>query len=109
MIFIIGGIHQGKTAYAKENFGESYPIINRYHLQVKEQLKEGKEPLTEAKSLLQGKENCIIISDEIGYGLVPTDRFERLYRETSGRVNCYFASQAEQVIRVISGIGIRIK
>jgi adenosylcobinamide kinase/adenosylcobinamide-phosphate guanylyltransferase len=109
MIFIIGGACQGKTVYAKENFGESYQIINQYHLQVKEQLKEGKEPLTEAENLLQEKENCIIISDEIGYGLVPTDRFERLYRETSGRVNCYFASQAKQVIRVISGIGIRIK
>lgn len=109
MIFIIGGAYQGKTDFAKKNFGEEYQLINQYHLRVKEQLREGKDPLAEAEKLLKETENCIIISDEIGYGLVPIDPFERLYREISGRVNCYLASQAEQVIRVVSGIGSRIK
>lgn len=109
MILIIGGAYQGKTAYARQNFEKDHRIVNHYHLQVKEQLREGKDPLCEAENLLKETENLVIISDEIGYGLVPVDEFERLYRETSGRVNCYFASQAEQVIRVVSGIGIRIK
>lgn len=109
MIFIIGGAYQGKTDFAKNNFGEEYQLINQYHLRVKEQLRKGKDPIAEAEKLLKETENCVIISDEIGYGLVPVDKFERLYRETSGRVNCYFAGQAEQVIRVVSGIGSRIK
>lgn len=109
MIFIIGGANQGKTAFAENNFGEKYQLINQYHLRVKEQLQEGKDPLAEAEKLLNKTENCVIISDEIGYGLVPIDKFERLYRETSGRVNCYLAGQAEQVIRVVCGIGNRIK
>lgn len=109
MILIIGGAWQGKTEYAKAAFGENAVMINHYHLRVKEQLKEGKEPLMEAQKLLEENEECIIISDEIGYGLVPVDAFEREYREMAGRVNCYLAKKAEQVIRVVCGIGERIK
>lgn len=108
MIFVIGGTYQGKTAYVKEHF-PGYKIENEYHLKVKEQMQSGKNPLREAEKLLEEDRELIVISDEIGYGLVPTDGFERTYREMSGRVNCYFASQAEQVIRVICGIGTRIK
>lgn len=109
MILIVGGAHQGKTEYTKAHFDPQYKMVNGYHLQVREQLQQGKNPLEEAKKLLQQEENLIIICDEIGYGLVPMDSFEREYREISGRVNCYFAKEAEKVIRVICGIGTRIK
>lgn len=109
MIFIVGGSYQGKTEYARERFGEEYPIVNQYHLRVKEQLKAGQDPVEEAGKLLEGREKCVIISDEVGCGLVPVDAFERAYREASGRVNCFLAGRAEQVIRVVCGIGIRIK
>jgi adenosyl cobinamide kinase/adenosyl cobinamide phosphate guanylyltransferase len=113
MILVVGGAHQGKSEYVKENFGSGYTIIHQYHLKVKEQLENGKNPVTEAEKLLseeekQGKE-LIIISDELGYGLVPVDAFEREYREQNGRVNCCFAKHAGQVIRVICGIGTKIK
>lgn len=109
MILIIGGACQGKTTYAKEQFGEEYSIIDEYHLRVREQLKEGKDPLKEAESLLKDHEDCIIVSNEVGYGLVPIDAFERAYREAVGRVNCYLARKASQVIRIICGIGTNIK
>lgn len=109
MILIIGGAYQGKTTYVNENFGEQLQVIDQYHLKVRKQLLEGKDPLTEAKRLLADKKDCIIISDEVGYGLVPVDAFERNFREQSGRVNCYFAGKASQVIRVICGMGMRIK
>lgn len=109
MILIIGGAYQGKGAYAQEHFADSHTILNRYHLNVKEQLQSGLDPLSEAEKLLSGDENLVIISDEIGYGLVPVDAFERRYREQCGRVNCYFAKRAQQVIRVICGIGERLK
>lgn len=109
MIFIIGGAYQGKTEYAKIHFGKEYKIENCYHLKVKEQMQAGLEPLEEAEKLLNENEKLVVVSDEIGYGLVPIDAFERAYREKSGRVNCYFASEAEQVIRVVCGIGTRIK
>lgn len=109
MIFITGGAWQGKTAYAKEKFKEEYTIINQYHQKVRKQLQDGLDPIKEAKKLLSEDGKLIIISDEIGCGLVPVDAFERTYREQSGRVNCYLAGRAEQVIRVICGVGERIK
>lgn len=109
MILIIGGACQGKTAYAKEHFEKEYTIIDEYHLKVRDQLKEGKDPFKEAEKLLMEGEDCVIISNEVGYGLVPVDAFEREYREAVGRVNCYLAGKASQVIRIICGIGTTIK
>lgn len=109
MIFITGGAYQGKLLYAKEHFGEEYEIINHYHEKVRQQMETGKNPMKEAEKLLKTEKPLVIISDELGYGLVPVDDFLREYREQSGRVNCYFAKEASRVIRVISGIGTRIK
>lgn len=112
MIFIVGGAYQGKLEYALENYPEHFKIVNGYHSRVKEQLENKRDPLQEAerliKELTEGGE-LIIISDEVGCGLVPMDALEREYREQTGRVNCYLAKQAEQVIRVVCGIGTRIK
>lgn len=119
MILIIGGSYQGKTAYASEHFADGYLIYNHYHETIKEQMRSGLDPMEEARKLVaseemrgssgrQGKE-IVIISDEIGYGLVPIDAFEREYREVDGRIHCYLAGYAAQVIRVTCGIGIRIK
>lgn len=109
MILIIGGACQGKTAYAKEHFEKEYTIIDEYHLKVRDQLKEGKDLFKEAEKLLMEGEDCVIISNEVGYGLVPVDAFDREYREAVGRVNCYLAGKASQVIRIICGIGTTIK
>lgn len=107
MILIVGGAFQGKTEYAKINFGDGYTIVNHYNLRVRKQLEKGLNPIEEAKKFTD--KNIVIVSDEIGYGLVPVDAFEREYREINGRVNCFFAEKAEQVIRVVCGIGTRIK
>ncbi|MCI8634679.1 MAG: hypothetical protein HFJ05_03630 [Eubacterium sp.] len=53
--------------------------------------------------------NCVIISDEIGNGIVPVDAFDRTYRERTGRILVQPAGQAEEVERVIYGIGQKIK
>lgn len=50
-----------------------------------------------------------IVSDEIGYGLVPVDAFERAYRETTGRICTELATVSEEVVRVVMGIGMQIK
>ncbi|MBD5089800.1 MAG: adenosylcobinamide kinase [Clostridiales bacterium] len=109
MILIVGGANQGKKAYTEKHFGKDYKIIEDYHKQVEQEWNNGKNPIEEAEKLLQSTEKLVIISNELGYGLVPIDKFEREYREINGRVNCYLAEQAEQVIRVICGIGTQIK
>lgn len=115
MILIIGGAYQGKAAYAELHYGASHRIVGQYHLAVRRQLAGGKDPMEEAKSLLEEAkrdgsfDRLVVISDEIGYGVVPVDAFERRYREANGRVNCYFAGEAEQVFRVIAGMAQCIK
>lgn len=116
MIFIIGGAYQGKTAYAENRFCDGYKIIDSYHLRVKAQLEAGFNPLEEAEKLIKDMviagadmDRLVVISNELGYGIVPVDKVEREYREQSGRVNCYLAAKADEVIRVVCGIGTRIK
>lgn len=109
MILLIGGAYQGKYAYAQEHYAKDHVIYDRYHETVRQQLQKGDDPLEKAKRLLAKDEKQVIISDEVGYGLVPVDSFEREYRETVGRVNCVFAKEAEQVIRIVCGMPVQIK
>ncbi|MCR5755118.1 MAG: bifunctional adenosylcobinamide kinase/adenosylcobinamide-phosphate guanylyltransferase, partial [Acetatifactor sp.] len=109
MILIVGGAYQGKTGYAKDQFGAEYTIVDDYHLLVKNQLEQGLNPMEEAEHFYEKimqkhtDEKTVVITAEQGYGVVPVDAFERNYREQAGRVNCYLARQAKSVIRVICG------
>lgn len=127
MILVIGGAWQGKEAYVREQLlrklrqtdpDAEYVVENAYHLKIREQMKAKKEPLEAAKELLEATEGkdgsgkgavLVVICDEVGYGVVPMDAFERAWREKVGRVCCYFAQEAGQVIRVVCGVGSRIK
>ncbi|PET40923.1 bifunctional adenosylcobinamide kinase/adenosylcobinamide-phosphate guanylyltransferase [Bacillus sp. AFS001701] len=51
----------------------------------------------------------IIVSNEVGYGLVPSYRLGRIFRDIAGRINQKIASRAEEVILVTAGIPLRIK
>lgn len=84
-------------------------IINHFHLWVKERLLQNGNPEKEMLSYLAENKNCIIISDEIGNGIIPMDAFEREYREQTGRILVQLAEQADEVVRVICGIGQKIK
>lgn len=114
MVFIVGGAYQGKRAYAGQSFA-GYRIVNAYHTHVREQLGAGEDPMEQARLLLEDArqnnmlDKMVIISDELGYGIVPVEREERIYREANGRVNCYLAEQADTVYRVIAGIATKIK
>lgn len=111
VILVIGGSYQGKTAYVHEHFAGNYQVVSSYQEEIRQQLQDGRDCLEEAKLLLQtyADKNLVIISDEIGCGLVPVDPFERLYREMAGRVQCLLAEKADRVVRVTCGIGETIK
>lgn len=53
--------------------------------------------------------DTIVIADEIGNGIVPFDAFEREYREQTGRAEILLAKKADEVVRIICGIGQKIK
>lgn len=54
-------------------------------------------------------EECLIVTNEIGLGLVPMNKFGRLFRDILGRVNQYLAKEADAVYFVISGLPQKIK
>lgn len=84
-------------------------IINHFHCWVKKRILQGGNPEKEITAFLEKSKESIIISDEIGNGIVPIDAFEREYRERTGRILVKLASEADEVVRVICGIGQNIK
>ena len=51
----------------------------------------------------------VIIMNEVGSGVVPMEREERIWREAVGRVSCLFAAKADSVFRLIAGIPQKLK
>ena len=132
MKLVIGGRSQGKLNYVLHHMTDAnyqiydgmFPnddefsdfvnektilIVNHFHKWVNKELKENRNPEEELDAFLKKGVRCVIISDEIGNGIVPVDAFERDYRERTGRMLITLASQADEVVRVICGIGQKIK
>ena len=61
------------------------------------------------KTLLKKNPEIIIVTNELGCGVVPVERKDRIWRETTGRVCICLAQAADEVIRVICGMGMKLK
>lgn len=137
MILIVGGAYQGKEQFAKNMFpnvkwidgdtcvrDEIFSVqgILHFHAYIRRMMQEGVELSEIAERILQDEASKqekyaaegerwerIIVTDEIGYGIVPMDAFEREYREKTGRICTELADSASKVYRVICGIGTVIK
>lgn len=127
MKLVIGGTAQGKLEYVLSKYNvprtmvwdgvlpndvksnENIVVINHLQQWIKSCMINGGCPEDEIRPFLDSSENCIIICDEIGNGIVPKDSFERAYRERVGRILVQLAKRAEEVERVICGIGQKIK
>ena len=124
MRMIIGGAFQGKMEYAQKE----YPGIRwvdgaacseeellqcegvyHFHLYIRKSMEKYEEMRLFADSIIRENPQIVIITDEIGYGLVPIDAFERRYREETGRICTRLAAFSERVDRVVCGIGLPIK
>lgn len=53
--------------------------------------------------------DAVIVTNELGMGIVPENRLARLYRDIAGRINQMVASEADEVYLVVSGIPMQIK
>jgi len=51
----------------------------------------------------------IIVSNEVGMGLVPDNPLGRVYRDILGRANSIIANKADEVFMMVSGIPLKIK
>lgn len=129
MWLITGGAYQGKLDYAlrktgivREKVAEGSickweellkaPLINHFHLWIRRMIEAGKslEEIQDlADRIIEENPGVVILTDELGCGIVPLDRLDREHREITGRICTRIAGQAESVHRVICGIGTVIK
>lgn len=121
---IIGGAFQGKSAYAEKKYPDKVWIsgasaseeellkadgIIGFHEYIRREMKAGKDISGLAGILIKKNPQVILVSDEVGYGVVPVDAFDRAYREAVGRICTELASYSSCVVRVVCGIGTVIK
>ena len=53
--------------------------------------------------------HLILVTNEIGMGVIPADGATRLFRDTAGSINQILAELAHEVIFSVSGIPLRVK
>ena len=56
-----------------------------------------------------GTASWIVISNEVGLGLVPPYPVSRAYRDALGRANQRLAAEADEVLFMVAGIPIKVK
>lgn len=124
MILVTGGCFQGKKEYASRVFqvplteaadgaccemDEIFhvPLLYHFHEYIKRMMEKGMELSVEDIKLKNP--DLVLVTNELGYGVVPVDRFDREYREKTGRICCEVAEAALEVHRVVCGQGMVIK
>ena len=85
------------------------PGILDFHLVIRQVLEAGGSPQEYAAKLVRQNPQAVVVSDEIGMGIVPLEAFDRRWREETGRALCILAQNAQRVVRVTCGIGQVIK
>lgn len=66
--------------------------------------------ITELQECLKNNQaSFIIVSNEVGLGIVPDNRMGRLYRDILGRANQMLARSADEVYLMVAGIPLRVK
>lgn len=56
-----------------------------------------------------GKSHWLIISNEVGLGIVPDNRLARIYRDVLGRANQRLAAAAQRVVLMVAGLPLTVK
>ncbi len=126
MKLVIGGAYQQKREAAMELFGLceadfadgalcgpeeifSCRALFGFHEYVRRCMKQGYPAETLAERLAAENPDILIISDEIGCGVVPLSKEDREWRERTGRILCRIAQLSDAVVRVTAGIPTVIK
>lgn len=127
MELYIGGLAQGKLNYVlnqKKHMEKpiicdgltatiddlyKVDIINHFHLFIEKQLQNAEDIDSLPNKLLRQNPHVIIICNEVGSGIVPLEKSDRIYREKVGRICHELAKYSQKVVRIQCGIGTVIK
>jgi adenosyl cobinamide kinase/adenosyl cobinamide phosphate guanylyltransferase len=114
MVLIVGGLGQGKLAFARENFGVTAwsegtlgdeNCVHGLHRAIRGL----EDPWGAVSAWVERHPEGVVICDEVGCGVVPMEENQRAWRETVGRICCALAERASAVYRVHCGLGVRLK
>ena len=82
----------------------------KLYIQTLEKLnKDVEHSVIELLNVANQFENTVIVSNELGMGLVPSYPLGRYFREIAGKMNQIVAEKADEVYFVVSGIPMKIK
>ena len=125
MHLIFGGYAQGRLSYALKTYQNTADVFDcatqplsewngqtiLYHLEalVSQALQQNKAPLTLLQETVPNWQDCILITQEVGCGLVPISAEDRKWREAVGRMNAQLAAQAETVERIFCGLSMQLR
>jgi adenosylcobinamide kinase/adenosylcobinamide-phosphate guanylyltransferase len=85
--------------FVKDDLVDEPPFAEAIHKEVEDLL----------AAIRAGNQNWIIISNEIGLGLVPPYQMGRVYRDLLGWANQRLAREADKVIFIVAGIPMGVK
>ena len=123
MIMVTGGAYQGKKDFVKAHYnceilnGDNCDFesvftakcVSNYHQLVKRLVENGDDVVSYTERLCRENSNLIVIINEIGCGIVPLEKSDRLWREQVGRAGSLIAKNSDTVVRLICGIPAVIK
>lgn len=121
MVMVTGGAFQGKRDCLKRLYGLSdsdiisgadcaledvfnAAAVSDYHEIVRRLIAGNTDVPGFTERLCRENPNAAVIINEIGCGIIPLEKSERIYREEVGRAGCIIAAHSETVIRVFCGI-----
>lgn len=125
-MLIIGGAYEGKTEYAAKVLGISESEIldggvcgineiyaaramKNFHMLVKRLTEDNKNAVDFIDELYSKNPRITIVSNEIGCGIIPIEKSDRIWREETGRACCRVAELSDTVVRINCGISSVIK
>ncbi len=118
MILLIGGLGQGKQAYACRMLGcadtqvaaspelcGSKAILG----DISQWIAAVDDPIPVLDQLITENPQVVILCTEVGSGVVPMEPEQRAWREKVGRTCTYLAQRADRVERVFCGLPTVLK
>jgi adenosylcobinamide kinase/adenosylcobinamide-phosphate guanylyltransferase len=85
--------------YVKDDLVAEAPFMDAVHKEIDVFL----------RALLGQEQDWLIVSNEVGLGLVPPYQMGRVYRDAIGWANQRLAREADKVIFMVAGIPTKIK
>jgi adenosylcobinamide kinase/adenosylcobinamide-phosphate guanylyltransferase len=117
VLFIVGGAAAGKHAYVSSlGYDESQmadgviddsPVLLNLQDALAADPVQARDNIDSIVGRLQDK--SVITCDEMGSGVIPLERGDRVLREAVGRIANELARNADTVVRVVCGIPVAIK